>query len=86
LEDVLKAIQTLTESLKNEIKELKVEMNQRFDRVEERLGRIEVSQTEDVIALLKKTVKQADQLEMDIEFLTGKVANHERIINRLNEN
>ena len=56
--------------MEKQILDLLVEMNDRLKRVEETVNRIESSQTEDVVGLLKVTKKKTD---LEVDYLNNKV-------------
>lgn len=62
---------------------LESKMTTGFSGVNERLDRIERSQNEDVLVLLKQVKKNTGDIERDIEYISGKVGKHELEINRL---
>lgn len=93
MNEVLKAIQELKNEIKNDIKELRNEMNEKFNKVDERFNQVDIkldtiaiTSNDDVITLLKRIEKNTKDLNTDVEFLSKKVGNHERIIDRLNNN
>ncbi|PED63954.1 hypothetical protein [Priestia megaterium] len=86
MDAILKAIQEMNQSLSKEIKDGFSSVNERLDKVESRLANLETNSNEDVVALLKQIERNTNGLQQDIEFLTGKVGNHDRILNRLNNN
>ena len=76
--------QLLTEILKG-INVLKHTMNERFDKLENQLEITNIQYNDDVYTLLKQIAKQTKNTEMDINFLTEKVAHHELVINRIDK-
>jgi hypothetical protein len=56
--------------MEKQILDLLVEMNDRLKRVEETVNRIESSQTEDVVGLLKVTKKKTD---LEVDYLNNRV-------------
>lgn len=56
--------------MEKQILDLLVEMNDRLKRVEETVNRIESSQTEDVVGLLKMTKKKTD---LEVDYLNNRV-------------
>jgi hypothetical protein len=61
--------------LEKQIYELLVEMNDRLIRVEETVNRIEASQTEDVVGLLKVTKKKTD---FEVDYLNNRVTDMDK--------
>ena len=97
MDAILKAIQEMNKSISDEINGLRTEMKEEisslrtatsegFNRIETRLDSLESNVNEDVVALLKQIEKNTNDSQKDIEFLAGKVGNHERIINRFTQN
>jgi hypothetical protein len=74
--------QLLNEILKG-INDLNQTMNERFDKIEKQLEITNLQYNDDVYVLLKQIVRQTKNTGVDIQFLTEKVAHHERVINRL---
>lgn len=56
--------------MEKQILDLLIEMNDRLKRVEETVNRIESSQTEDVVGLLKVTKKKTD---LEVDYLNNRV-------------
>jgi hypothetical protein len=56
--------------MEKQILELLVEMNERLKRVEETVNRIEASQTEDVVGMLKVTKKKTD---FEVDYLNNRL-------------
>jgi hypothetical protein len=56
--------------MEKQILDLLVEMNERLKRVEETVNRIEASQTEDVVGMLKVTKKKTD---FEVDYLNNRL-------------
>ena len=56
--------------MEKQILDLLVEMNDRLKRVEETVNRIEASQTEDVVGMLKVTKKKTD---FEVDYLNNRL-------------
>lgn len=56
--------------MEKQILDLLVEMNERLKRVEKTVNRIEASQTEDVVGMLKVTKKKTD---FEVDYLNNRL-------------
>lgn len=69
--------------LLNEVKSIKQEMNNRFDKVEAQLHRMEESQQQDVTGTLKLIDKRLNNIVYDLDYINKQAADQNLIINRL---
>lgn len=73
----------MVQMLLNEIKSVKQEMNNRFDKVEAQLHRREESQQQDVMRILKLIAKRLNNIVYDLDYINKQAADQNLIINRL---
>ncbi|TVY07433.1 DUF1640 domain-containing protein [Paenibacillus cremeus] len=73
------------QDMQAEIVSLKREMEVRFDRVDERLDRIEVFQNEDVVAMLHVIQGKIETCasKEDVMYLAGKLGEHDLALDQL---
>lgn len=87
--EVLLELQKDIKEVKNELADVKTKLEDvqtELSDVKETVHRIELTQNEDVIALLKVTTKKVAEVEEDVQFLAGKVGKHEMKLNRFEQN